>query len=81
MAAAGRIDDVAKFLAGLPNVAKSNMTEGPIFRDVGIPLSEAIVACVNQEYGRAVDLLVPVLVNQALLAYIGQIDFLIRIVF
>ncbi len=60
LAAAGRIDDVAKFMAGLPDAAKSSMTEGSIFRDVGIPLSEAIVACVNKEYGRAVDLLVPV---------------------
>ena len=60
MAAAGRTDDVAKFLSGLPSAAASDLTEGRVFRDVGVPLSEAIVACVNKQYGKAVDLLAPV---------------------
>ena len=60
MAAAGRTDDVAKFLSGLPSAAASDLTEGRVFRDDGVPLSEAIVACVNKQYGKAVDLLAPV---------------------
>ena len=60
MASAGRTDDVAKYLVGLPDAAKSDLTEGKVFRDVGIPLSDAIVAYVNKDYGKAVDLLAPV---------------------
>ena len=51
MAAAGRTDDVAKFLSGLPSAAASDLT-GRVFRDVGVPLSEAIVACVKKQYGK-----------------------------
>ena len=40
--------------------AETSTTEGPIFRDVGLPLCRAIVAARKGEYGSVVDLLAPV---------------------
>ena len=61
LAGAGRDSDVAQMLTSMEHAAaETSTTEGPIFRDVGLPLCRAIVAARKGEYGRVVDLLAPV---------------------
>ena len=58
--ASGRINDVEKFMSSLNEIIDKNTTEGPIFKAVGLPLLEAIVAYIDKDFGKTVDLLLPV---------------------
>lgn len=62
--ALARCDRQAKAAAMLETMegaaARTDTTEGPIFHDVGLPLSKAVLAYGKGEFGTVVDLLVPV---------------------
>ncbi len=61
LAAAGRGNDVDQMLRSMADAAaRDDTTEGPIFREIGLPLSQAIVAARRGEYGKVVDLLLPI---------------------
>jgi tetratricopeptide (TPR) repeat protein len=61
IAGAGRANDVDAMLRTMAEAAKrDDTTEAAVYRDVGLPLSQAIVASRNKEYGKVVDLLAPV---------------------
>jgi len=62
--ALARCDRQAKAAAMLesmePAASRTDITEGPVFRDVGLPLCEAIVAYGRGDFAVVVDLLAPV---------------------
>jgi tetratricopeptide (TPR) repeat protein len=61
IAGAGRANDVDSMLRTMTEAAaRDDTTEAAVYRDVGLPLSKAIVASRNKEYGKVVDLLAPV---------------------
>ena len=61
IAGAGRVNDVDAMLRTMAEAAKrDDTTEAAVYRDVGLPLSKAIVASRNKEYAKVVDLLAPV---------------------
>ena len=60
VAAAGREQDTTRMLSTMAQAANAGTTEGPVFREVGLPLSRAIVAFRKGRYGEAADLLLPI---------------------
>jgi len=61
LAVGGRWPKADAMLASMQAAAaRTDTTEGPIFRDVGLPLCRAIAAYGRGDYGAAVDLLAPV---------------------
>lgn len=61
LAAAGRTVDVEQMLKSMEDAAQdASTTEGPVFKDVGLSMCQAIVAARKGEYGDVVDLLAPI---------------------
>jgi tetratricopeptide (TPR) repeat protein len=61
LARGGRDSETKTMLASMRQAAsRTDTTEGPIFRAVGLPLCEAIAAYGRGDYGASVDLLAPV---------------------
>lgn len=58
--AAGREADTRRMLETMAQAANAGTTEGPVFREVGLPLAQAIVAYRKGEYGTATDLMLPI---------------------
>ena len=54
-ASAGRHDELKTVLAALERSAQGRDTNAMMARDVGLPLAQAIVACVQGEYRKAID--------------------------
>ena len=60
LAASGREQSAARLIETMSAAAASDTTEAPIYREVGIPLCEALLAYRAGDYGRAVDRLLPI---------------------
>ena len=60
LAASGRAQSAKHFLETMRTVAATEVSEAPIYRDVGIPLCEALLAHRRGDYAVAVDLLLPI---------------------
>ena len=61
LAAAGRDEDVTNMLKSMEAAANNiDTTEGPVFKDVGLPLCRAIVAGRKGDHEAVVDLISPI---------------------
>ncbi len=65
LAACGRDAAAARMLEGMRSFGETQETLAPIVRDVALPVCEAVLAHRSGDYGRAVDLMQPVLGSMA----------------
>ena len=83
LAMAGKQDSAARLIASMKNYAEAapeHVSVAPILRESGIPIGEAVLAYAAGEYGRAVDLLLPVRYRmQALGGSWAQRDVFVRL--
>jgi len=60
LAAAGEANAVEQFLGSCERFAMEAVTEASVMADVGLPLARAVVAHRRRDFGRVVDLLLPI---------------------